>query len=107
MDRTRRAGHRGRRVLRLAGAIVSVPAHATIALLASPRSARADPTSQRLDDLRRHGWRPVEVRRAPRRTEVLLVRDDERCTVVGETLAFAAHATLTASRAGAVVRRTT
>lgn len=107
MVRTEHAGHLGRRVLRLAVAVVSVPLYVSAALFASPRVAKADPTSQRLADLRRLGWRPVEVRLEPRRTEVLLVRDDERCTVVGETLPFAAYATLTASRTGAVVGHTT
>jgi len=103
MGRNERAGHRGRRALRLAGAVVTVPLHATAAVLASPRDAKTDPASRRLDELRDHGWRPVEVRLRPHRTEVVLARDEERSTVAGETLAFAAHATLT----GAVVHRTT
>lgn len=107
MGRNERAGHRGRRALRLAGAVVTVPLHATAAVLASPRDAKTDPASRRLDELRDHGWCPVEVRLRPRCTEVVLARGEDRSAVAGETLAFAAHATLTASRTGAVVHRTT
>lgn len=91
---------------RLAGAVATASAQTAGAVLASPRVARADPASQRLTELRRQGWRPMEVRLEPRRTEVRLARGEEHCTVDGESLAFAAYGSLAGARAGAVVHHT-
>lgn len=92
--------------LRLAAAVATVPISITAAVLDSPRVASADPDSQRLDELRDQGWRPIEVRLERRRTEVLLDRGVQQRTVTGETLAFAAYATVAGARAGAHVHHT-
>lgn len=88
------------------GAVATVPIHTTAAVLHSPRAARSDAASQLLDGLRGENWRPIEVRLEPRRTEVQLERDGQRRTVTGETLAFAAYATVVGGRAGARVHHT-
>lgn len=92
--------------LRLAGAVAAAPFSITAAVLDSPRVARADPDSQLLDELRDQGWQPIEVRLERRRTEVRLERDAQQRTVTGETLAFAAYATVVGARAGARVHHT-
>jgi len=99
----RRLVRRSGAVLRMVGAVSAVPISITAAVLDSPRAARSDPASQLLDELRRDGWRPIEVRLEPRRTEVRLERGVEGHTVTGETLAFAAYATVAGARAGARV----
>lgn len=88
------------------GAVATVPIHTTAAILDSPRAARADAASQRLDALRHEGWRPVEVRTGHRRTEVHLERGGERRTVTGDTLAFAAYATVMGERSRTPVHHT-
>lgn len=102
----RHLGGPAARALQFAGLVATIPIRATAAILDSPRVARWDPASQRLDELRGQGWRPIEVRLEPRRTEVRLERGDERCTVAGETLAFAAYASLAGAGAGARVHHT-
>lgn len=92
--------------LRLAGAVAAVPISITAAVLDSPRVARTDPDSQRLDELRDQGWRPIDVRLERRRTEVRLDRGVQQRTVTGETLAFAAYATVVGARTGARVHHT-
>jgi hypothetical protein len=92
--------------LRLAGAVAAVPISITAAVLDSPRAARSDPASQLLDELRGQGWRPIEVRLERRRTEVRLERGAQQHTMTGETLAFAAYATLAGARADALVHHT-
>lgn len=107
MPTIRHLGRPAARAIRLAGAFATVPIRTTAAVLDSPRTARSDPASQRLDELGGQGWRTIEVRLESRRTEVRLERGDERCTVAGETLAFAAYATLAGARAGALVHHHT
>lgn len=95
MATVRRLVLRSVAVLRTVGAVSAVPISITAVVLDSPRAARSDP-----------GWRPIEVRLERRRTEVRLERGVQRHTVTGETLAFAAHATLAGARTGALVHHT-
>lgn len=90
---------------RMTANLATIPVRLTNAVLDSPRVARRDPASRRLSELRRSGWRPTEVRLAARSTEVELERGDERQTVGGATLAFAAYATRAGVADGASVVR--
>lgn len=101
----RQLGRSAASTLRWAGALASIPATTTAAVLGSPGAAKADPQSQRLVQLRRQGWRPTELRLLRHRTELCLERGGERCSVEGETLAFAAYASLVAARGGAWTHR--